>query len=55
MPKQFYEKLRKRGGVKKWRTVELGNGEYAHVAVVKKKGKRGGTTVLGEVRKKMYS
>ncbi len=34
------------------RTVKLGRNRYAHVFVVRKKGKRGGKTVLGPVKKR---
>jgi hypothetical protein len=44
--------LRKRGGVRRVRTIRIGKDRYAHVYVVKKRGKRGGTTVLGEVKRK---
>lgn len=43
---------RRRGGVKRYRTKKLGGGKYIHVAVVRKKGPRGGTTVAGPVRTK---
>jgi hypothetical protein len=43
---------RKRGGVIRYRTVSLPGGEYIHVAVVRKKGPRGGRTIAGPVRKK---
>ena len=42
--------LAKRGGVVKVRTVKISGNRYAHVYVVRKKGKRGGKTVLGEVK-----
>jgi len=45
--------IKKRGGAKKWRTVSLPGGKYMHVAVVKKKGPRGGTTVSGPVHDKL--
>lgn len=41
--------IRKRGGALRWRTVKLPNGKYVRVAVVRKKGKRGGTTIAGPV------
>ena len=34
--------IRKRGGAKRWRTIRLPNGKYIHVAIVRKRGKRGG-------------
>jgi hypothetical protein len=43
---------KKRGGVVRYRTKELGHGKYIHIAVVRKKGKRGGKTVAGPVHKK---
>lgn len=46
---------RKRGGVKKYRTVSLPGGKYMHVAVVPKAGPRGGNTVAGEVKAKHNS
>jgi hypothetical protein len=44
--------IRRRGGVVRYRTKKLPNGKYVHIAVVRKKGKRGGKTVAGPVRKK---
>jgi hypothetical protein len=41
-----------RGGAVRWRTVRLANGKYVRVAVVKKKGPRGGRTVAGTVHQK---
>ena len=41
---------RKRGGAIRYRTITVGKGRsrrYIHVAVVRKKGKRGGRTVAG--------
>lgn len=38
-----------RGGAVRWRTVKLPNGKYIHVAVVKRRGKRGGKTVAGRL------
>ena len=55
MLKSFYNKLAKRGGVLRWRTLELGKGKYAHVAVLRKKGKLGGKTLIGEIRIKKRS
>ena len=42
--------IRARGGAKRWRTIELPNGRYMHCAIVRRKGRRGGTTVCGKVR-----
>lgn len=47
--------IRKRGGAVKVRTIKLGNGKYAHVFVVRKKGKRGGRTVLGPTKTRKRS
>jgi len=38
--------------VKYYRTIKLPHGKYAHVAVVKKAGPRGGHTVMGKIHKK---
>lgn len=45
-------KIAKRGGAVKVRTIKLSEHKYAHVYVVRKKGKRGGRTVLGEIKMK---
>lgn len=47
MPKSFYRELAKRGGAVYWRTIDLGNGKYEHVAITRKPGARGGYT-MGE-------
>ena len=44
--------IAERGGATKVRTIKLGKEKYAHVFVVRKKGKRGGKTVLGPVRRR---
>lgn len=44
--------IRKRGGAIRWRTKDLPNGKYIHIAVVRKVGKRGGHTVAGKVKGK---
>jgi hypothetical protein len=41
------DEIAARGGAKKWRTVKLPDGRTIRVAVVRKKGKRGGSTVAG--------
>lgn len=41
--------IRKRGGAIRWRTVRLRNGKYIRVAIVRKRGKHGGTTIAGPV------
>src|SRR5215469_5780683 len=43
------QEIASRGGAVKWRTVRLKGGRYIRVAVVRKKGKRGGRTVAGKV------
>ena len=46
-------KIDERGGAVRWRTIRTGSGKrrkYLRVAVVRKKGPRGGTTVAGPVR-----
>jgi hypothetical protein len=43
----------KRGGVIRYRTIQVGRGKsrrYIHVAIVPKAGKRGGHTVAGKAR-----
>jgi len=40
--------IRKRGGVVRWRTITR-NGHTYRIAVVRKKGKRGGHTVAKKV------
>lgn len=52
MPEQ---EIAARGGAKRWRTVKLGNGQSVKVAIVRKRGTRGGTTVAGPVHKKKDS
>lgn len=44
--------IAKRGGATKVRTVKIGRNRYAHVYVVRKKGPRGGQTVLGGIQKR---
>lgn len=46
-------KIDERGGAVRWRTIRTGNGKnakYLKVAVVRKKGPKGGTTVAGPPR-----
>jgi len=42
----------KKRGVRYYRTIKLGKNKYAHIAIVKKKGKRGGYTIMGKIRTK---
>lgn len=46
---------RKRGGVLRYRTIKVKGhpNEYIHIAVVRKKGPRGGKTVAGRVRERV--
>lgn len=46
------KEIKARGGAKRWRTKQLPNGEYVHIAIVRNPGPRGGTTVAGTPRKK---
>ena len=39
----------KRRGVLRYRTIDLPNGKYIHIAIVKKPGVRGGRTIAGKV------
>jgi hypothetical protein len=43
--------VKKRGGAIRYRTIVPKKGEYIHIAIVKKKGPRGGKTVAGPVRR----
>jgi len=52
MPRSYYNKLKKRGGAIRYRTIRLRNGNYAHVAITRKKGSRGGRALVGEIRTK---
>jgi hypothetical protein len=49
--------IRKRGGAKYWRTIHpKGRPDVTlRVAIVPKAGKRGGHTLAGEPREKMYA
>ena len=42
----------RRRHVRYYRTIKLGKGKYAHIAIVKKRGKRGGYTIMGKIRKR---
>jgi hypothetical protein len=44
--------IRKRGGAIRWRTLKLSGGRTIRVAVVRKKGPRGGKTVAGPVHER---
>lgn len=46
------KEIAERGGAKRWRTVKLPNGKYVKVAIVRKKGLKGGSTVAGPVHTK---
>ena len=43
---------KKRGGVKRYRTIKLPNGKYMTCGIVHKKGKRGGVTVCSKPKEK---
>lgn len=45
-------KIAARGGAVRYRTKRIGRNRYMHVAVVRRRGPRGGTTVGGKVRKR---
>lgn len=44
--------IARRGGATKVRTVKIGKNKYAHVYVVRRRGPRGGKTVLGKIQTK---
>jgi hypothetical protein len=44
--------IRKRGGARYYRTIKRGKGKYLRVAIVRKKGARGGQTIAGPVHDK---
>jgi hypothetical protein len=46
VPASVDRELRRRGGVARWRTVTLPNGQRARVAIVRDPGPRGGRAVL---------
>lgn len=52
VPKSVESNVAKRGGAVKVRTVRISGGRYAHVYVVRRKGKRGGKTVLGKIKRR---
>jgi len=45
----------KRRKVRYYRTIKIGKNKYAHVAIVRKAGKRGGHTIIGKIRTKKRS
>lgn len=45
-------KIRARGGEIRVRTIRLKSGRYARVHVVRRKGPRGGRTILGKIRRR---
>lgn len=51
VPPSVDRKVKSRGGAVRVRTVKVAPGKYAHVYVVRRKGKRGGRTVLGKVNR----
>ena len=50
MPKSKYKG---RGKVLRYRTLKLSPRKYIHIAIVSRRGKRGGYTISGRVHKKM--
>lgn len=44
--------IAQRGGAIRWRTVKLKDGKTIRVAIVRRKGPRGGRTVAGPVHAK---
>ena len=46
------KEIKERGGAIRWRTIDLPGGKYEHIAIVRKKGPRGGRTIGGPIRKK---
>jgi len=49
MPKRKYKG---RGKILRYRTMKLPHGKYLHIAIVSKKGRRGGHTISGKVHKR---
>ncbi|MEM0050099.1 MAG: hypothetical protein QXW39_06170 [Candidatus Bathyarchaeia archaeon] len=45
-------KLIGRGKPIRYRTIKLGKNKYAHLEIFRSKGKRGGHTVMGKIRKR---
>lgn len=43
---------KRRGGVVRYRTKKIGKNKYLHIAVVRKRGKRGGKTIAGPIHSK---
>ncbi len=52
MGKAFEKELKKRGGAIGWRTMSLPNGEFQRVAITRKPGPRGGTTLAEAPQKR---
>lgn len=50
MPTPIDKQIKARGGVVRWRTVKRKGGRTWRVAVVRKKGPRGGRTVSYEIK-----
>lgn len=46
------KQIAKRGGTVRVRTVQLPDGRYAHVYVVRRAGPRGGHTIMSEPKKR---
>jgi hypothetical protein len=52
MPATAEREIRRRGGVIRFRTKKVSRDKYLRVAVVRRKGKRGGRTVAYVVKRK---
>ena len=50
MPKAFEKEVAARGGAIRWRTIKRKGGRMFRVAIVRKKGPRGGRTVSYEIK-----
>lgn len=50
MPKEFDDEVKRRGGAIRYRTIKRKGGRVFRVAVVRKKGPRGGRTLSYEIK-----
>lgn len=50
MPTPIDKEIRERGGVVRWREKKTKSGKLFRIAVVRKKGPRGGRTISYEVK-----
>jgi hypothetical protein len=44
--------IAQRGGAVRWRTVQLPDGRYARIAIVRAAGPNGGHTVIGKIHRR---